>query len=219
MHLWDSGRTWPLFDLGADCIARFAAPYWMVHRADLHQVLLDAVRAIKPTAIHLGASVTGFETEGQRVALRFAEGGLSAWGDALIGADGVHSAVRRAMGVLDRPAFTGIMAWRGLAPAEALPAAMRRPVGSNWIGPGRHVVTYPLRGGTLFNFVGIVEGRDWPVESWTEKGTHAECLADFEGWHPHVPRDDRSARCPVQMGAARPRTDAAMGAWIRVPGG
>ncbi len=78
------------------------------------------------------------------------------------------------------------MAWRGLAPAEKLPEDMRRPVGTNWVGPGRHVITYPLRGGALYNFVGIVEGRDWPVESWNEPGDVAECLADFAGWHPHV---------------------------------
>ena len=78
------------------------------------------------------------------------------------------------------------MAWRGLAPAEKLPEDMRRPVGTNWVGPGRHVITYPLRGGALYNFVGIVEGRDWPIESWNEPGELAECLADFAGWHPHV---------------------------------
>lgn len=186
VRLWDSGRSWSLFDLGQDCLARFGAPYWMVHRADLHEVLLGAVRGLKPDAVHLGAAVSGFHVEADRVALAFADGSRSEWANALIGADGVHSATRRAMGVLDRPRFTGIMAWRGLAPAAALPDDMRRPVGTNWVGPGRHVITYPLRDGALFNFVGIVEGRDWPVESWNEPGTTAECLADFEGWHPHV---------------------------------
>ena len=186
VRLWDSGRTWTLFDLGEDCLRRFAAPYWMVHRADLHQVLLDAVEQAKPGVIHLGAAAAGYDAQGSRVTLRFADGRAAVEGDGLIGGDGVHSAIRQAMGVLDRPAFTGIMAWRGLAPADALPPEMRRIVGANWVGPGRHVITYPLRGGTLFNFVGIVEGRDWPVESWTERGTTAECAADFAGWHPHV---------------------------------
>jgi salicylate hydroxylase len=62
---------------------------------------------------------------------------------------------------------------------------MRRPVGVNWVGPGGHVVNYLLRGGEIFNFVGIVE-RDWRVESWTEKGSREECAADFAGWHSDI---------------------------------
>ncbi len=185
VRLWDSGRTWPLFDLGQDCIERFGAPYWMVHRADLQEVLLDAVERASPGCVHLGARASGFRQADGRVTLTLSDG-TEATGDALVGADGVHSAIRAGMGVTDRPHFTGIMAWRGLAPADGLPEDMRRPVGTNWVGPGRHVITYPLRGGALFNFVGIVEGRDWPVESWNEPGDVAECLADFAGWHPHV---------------------------------
>ena len=198
VRLWDSGRTWKLFDLGRDCIERFGAPYWMVHRADLHEVLLDAVENAKPGTVHLGAAAAGYRVEAGRVTLDFADGRAPAEGEALIGGDGVHSAIRSATGTTDHPAFTGIMAWRGLAPAETLPPEMRRPVGANWVGPGRHVITYPLRGGALFNFVGIVEGRDWPVESWTERGTTAECLADFPGWHPHVHAIIRALEIPYK---------------------
>jgi 2-polyprenyl-6-methoxyphenol hydroxylase-like FAD-dependent oxidoreductase len=63
---------------------------------------------------------------------------------------------------------------------------MNRPVGTNWVGPGRHVVHYPVHGGELMNFVGIVERGDWRVESWTTKGTAGECAADFAGWHEDV---------------------------------
>ncbi len=59
VRLWDSGRTWKLFDLGRDCIERFGAPYWMVHRADLHAVLLDAVERARPGCIHLGRAGRG----------------------------------------------------------------------------------------------------------------------------------------------------------------
>jgi 2-polyprenyl-6-methoxyphenol hydroxylase-like FAD-dependent oxidoreductase len=58
--------------------------------------------------------------------------------------------------------------------------------GTNWIGPGRHVVHYPLRRGELLNFVGVVERGDWQIESWTAQGTQGECRADFAGWHPDV---------------------------------
>lgn len=186
IRLWNTGQTWKLFDLGRDCIERFGAPYWMVHRGDLHTILLDAVRAAKPGAIHAGYSVRGFSQNNDTITLHFDDGKPDVTGDAVIGADGVHSRLRQAAGIADKTFFTGIMAWRGLVPAERLPEEARRPVGSNWVGVGGHVVTYPLRGGQIYNFVGAIEGREWPVESWTESGTHEECLADFEGWHPIV---------------------------------
>jgi salicylate hydroxylase len=184
IRLWNTGETWKLFDLGAESVERYGTPYFMIHRGDLHGVLLAAVRALAPEAIRLGARATRFAVEGRQVTLHLA-GGESVVGNALIGADGVHSAIRNTIAGDDRPVFTGCMAWRGLVPAEKLPDHMRRPVGVNWVGPGGHVINYLLRGGELLNFVGVVE-RDWQVESWTEQGSREECTADFPGWHDDV---------------------------------
>jgi salicylate hydroxylase len=181
IRLWNTGETWKLFDLGAESVARYGAPYFMIHRADLHRVLIEAVQALEPDAIHLNARVTGFDDDGKSVTLHLAHGERVS-GDAIIGADGVHSRIRNILVGDDRPEFTGCMAWRGLVPVEKLPVHMRRNVGVNWVGPGGHVINYQLRGGEIFNFVGVVE-RDWRVESWTEKGTREECAADFPGWH------------------------------------
>ena len=183
IRLWNSGETWKLFDLGAVSVARDGAPYFMIHRADLHGVLLDAVRALKRDAIHLAARCTGFDDDAG-VTLHLADG-TQVKGDAIVGADGVHSRIRNILAGDDKAEFTGCMAWRGLVPREALPAHMRRLVGVNWVGPGGHVINYFLRGGALFNFVGIVE-RDWRVESWTEKGSREDCAADFAGWHADI---------------------------------
>ena len=184
VRLWSTGETWKLFDLGAESVARYGAPYFMIHRADLHTVLIDAVRALKPDAIRLGARASGFDDEGKSVTLHLANG-EHVTGDALIGADGVHSRVRNILAGDDRPEFTGCMAWRGLVPVGKLPAHTRRNVGVNWVGPGGHVINYFLRRGEIFNFVGIVE-RDWRVESWTERGTREECAADFAGWNEDI---------------------------------
>jgi salicylate hydroxylase len=181
IRLWNTGETWKLFDLGAESVARYGAPYFMIHRADLHRALIDAVRARKPGAIHLGSRSTGFENDGTSVTLGLASG-ERVTGDALIGADGVHSRIRNTLVGDDRAQFTGCMAWRGLVPVEKLPPHMRRNVGVNWVGPGGHVINYLLRRGEIFNFVGIIE-RDWRVESWTERGTREECAADFPGWN------------------------------------
>jgi salicylate hydroxylase len=78
------------------------------------------------------------------------------------------------------------VAWRGVIPSEKLPKHLREPLGVNWMGPGSHVVHYPLRRGELVNFVGILEKDQWVDESWTAKGTVEECVADFEGWHQDV---------------------------------
>ena len=184
IRLWNSGETWKLFDLGAESVVRYGAPYFMIHRADLHGVLIDAVRTLAPDAIHLDAQCIGFDDGGSAVTLHLSDGERVS-GDALIGADGVHSRIRNRLVGDDKPEFTGCMAWRGLVPVEKLPSHMRRNVGVNWVGPGGHVINYLLRRGEIFNFVGVVE-RDWRVESWTEKGTREECAADFTGWNADI---------------------------------
>ena len=185
IRLWNSGRTWKLFDLGASSVADYGYPYFMIYRPDLHRVLADAVRAIKADAIMLGAHCVSFEETGEGVRLALGDG-RTLHGEALIAADGVHSRIRGQLFGADRPAFSGCMAWRGVIPMARLPDAMRRPVGTNWVGPGAHVIHYPLHGGALMNFVGIVERDDWQVESWTQKGTLDECHADFAGWHDDI---------------------------------
>lgn len=107
-------------------------------------------------------------------------------GDVLIGADGVHSTIRQELFGASRPTFTGCVAWRGLVPASQLPAHLLRPVGTNWVGPGGHIVHYLLRRGELFNFVAVVERDDWLVESWIERGSAQECMRDFAGWHEDI---------------------------------
>ena len=151
----------------------------------------------------------------RRVTLHLA-GGERVTGDALIGADGVHSRIRNILAGDDKPEFTGCMAWRGLVPVEKLPAHMRRNVGVNWVGPGGHVINYFLRRGEIFNFVGIVE-RDWRVESWTERGTREECAADFRRLERRHPCDHPQHRRAVQMGAARPHAADALLARARDP--
>ena len=187
IRLWKTGQSWPLFDLGEAAVARYGAPYWMVHRGDLHAILLNAVRATWGDALRLGAAATGYAQDADGVTLELA-GGVRLRGDLLIAADGVHSVIRRQMVGEGSARFTGLMAWRGLVPMHRLPEHQRRLIGVNWNGPGGHVVTYPLRRGDVLNFVGVTERDDWRVESWTEAGTTEECLADFAGWHQDVRR-------------------------------
>ncbi|HKM74764.1 MAG TPA: FAD-dependent monooxygenase, partial [Stellaceae bacterium] len=184
---WKTGETWKLFDLGAEAIERYGFPYLTVWRPDLLETLAAAVECEKPDAIHLGSRCTGFTRAGEQVSLLL-DGGREVVGDALVGADGVHSQIRRELFGAEEPKFSGMIAWRGVIPMAALPRHMARMVGTNWVGPGGHVVHYPLHRGELMNFVGIVERSDWRVESWSARGSAAECAADFTGWHEDVHR-------------------------------
>ena len=186
IRLWNTGQTWSLFSslrpsAGGE---RYRHPMFMLHRGDLHGALVNAVRALKADAIRLSKRVTGFEQARGRVTLRFDGGEAS--GDVLIGADGLHSVIRKQLFGPAAAQFTGQVAWRGLVPIERLPADQRRLVGTNWVGPKAHVTCYPVHAGKLFNFVGQVDRTDWQIESWTAEGSKAECFADFPGWHAQV---------------------------------
>lgn len=185
IRLWNTGETWKLFDLGKVSIERYGFPYFTVYRPDLLDVLARAVRRLKADAIHLGRKCVGFTQTDGEVRLDL-EDGTTATGDALIGADGVHSPIRQTLFGADKPQFSGIIAWRGIIPMERLPARMERRVGANWIGPGGHVVHYPLRGGAVLNFVGALERTDWQIESWSARGTTEELAADYRGWHEDI---------------------------------
>ncbi len=197
IRLGTTGQCWPVSDLGDTSVQRFGAPYWMVHRGDLHKVLLDAVRAARPRAVCAGQGCLGFSQTEDQVTLHLADGS-QATGDLLIGADGVHSRIRQQMFGQGAAQFTGLMAWRGLVPMHRLPPHLCRLVGVNWIGVGGHVVTYPLRRGEILNFVGVVEREDWQVESWKVPGSHEECLRDLTSWHADVKTIIRNIDIPYK---------------------
>jgi salicylate hydroxylase len=185
IRLFSSGRTWKLFDLGASSRATYGAPYWMVHRGDFHRILVEAFNMRAPGRLHLDGRCVGFDEDGDTIWMRLTDGKRHR-GDVVVGADGVHSEIRAQIGGNSKPFFAGVAAWRGLAPMQLLPSTMQRDVGTNWVGPGGHVVTYPLRRNEILNFVGIFEGESWPVESWTERGTKAACHHSFAGWNEEI---------------------------------
>ena len=102
--------------------------------------------------------------------------------DLLIGADGLHSVTRAALNGPEQPFFTGQVAWRALIPCE--PDAP--DVAEVFMGPGRHLVSYPLRGGTLRNIVAVEERRRWTEESWSLREDAMEMQLAFEAFDPRV---------------------------------
>lgn len=166
-------------------VERWGAPYLHLHRADLVATLSALLRQRQPDAVQLGVTCTGYENTENGVTAQL-ENGDTVSGDVLVGADGIHSNIREKMLGQDAPDFTGNIAWRAVVPMDRLGDLAPPPTACVWVGAKRHAVTYRLRGGTLANFVGIVEDDSWTSESWTEQGTKDEVLADFAGWHPVI---------------------------------
>ena len=181
---WRSGKVIAESPLGAAAVDRYGMPYYHIHRGDLLRVLVDAAARMPDISLHAGVRVEQISQTGQRATT--VAGGVERHGDALVGADGIHSATRTALWGQEQPRFTGNVAWRALVPTARLPTGLVRPTATVWWGPGKHFVHYYVRGGTLVNCVCVVEKTGWETESWTEPGAHGELKSDFAGWHDDV---------------------------------
>lgn len=179
-----AGRLVARLPLGAASIARYGRPYWQFHRADLIAVLATGA-AEAGVALRTGARVAAVEPGGTGVRLALVGGG-AAEAAVAIGADGLRSELRAARFGSAAPRFAGHVAWRGLVSAARVPAELFPPAACVTVGPGRHVVTYPLRGGTLWNFVAVEARAGWAEEGWSIPDDPAALRRAFAGWSPAV---------------------------------
>jgi salicylate hydroxylase len=183
-----SGQEIVRIPLGAEIEARYGAPYWVVHRADLQRVLADAVATQSEVVLRLGFTVSDFaiREEGVTVAGKTQSGVFVVeQGAALIGADGLWSVVRERLGHAQGPRFQGRTAWRALIDADAVEPAWREPMTHLWLGSGAHLVHYPVRGGAATNIVAIVKDTS-PARGWAQPGERDMLLARFARWSPRA---------------------------------
>jgi salicylate hydroxylase len=155
-----------------------AGPTWYFHRADLIATLARAAQAAG-VRIELGQKAQSVSSVGAAACIRFASGRRFET-PCLIAADGMRGAGRASISGDNAPRFSGQVAYRALVPGR--PDAPHRATLT--MAPGRHAVTYPLRGGALTNIVAFQERRDWTRDSWRDRADPAEVraiFADFGG--------------------------------------
>lgn len=179
---WRSGRVLFAQQLGDECERRYGEAPWVMHRADLLALLASAV---PPGTVMPGTRVTGARPGRGQVSLDLAGGGALT-GAVAVAADGIHSVLRGLVTAPQPPRDCGVTAWRSLVPAESAPDFMRRPVQTLWLGPGRHLVHYPVSAGRLINVVAFTPGGPADVESWTAEGSPDDFRAEFAGWDPRL---------------------------------
>jgi salicylate hydroxylase len=180
LRLGATGERIFAIKMGESAERRYGAPYLHVHRADLHAALHAAcVKA--GVRVRLDTRVSGFTSDRGEVRVGLDSGEVIV-GDLLVGADGIRSAVRAQMIGPDLPHYTGCLAWRAVIAAARLEGDPPPPSATVWAGPGRHAVTYRIRGGDLINFVGVVESPRRAEEGWDEAGEVDRMQADFAGF-------------------------------------
>ncbi|GAA4656373.1 FAD-dependent monooxygenase [Streptomyces youssoufiensis] len=159
----DTGRRLTTVDLGDAFRARYGQPYTVLHRGDLLDILLAACRAHERVTLESGREVVEVrDAEGESATVRFADGETYAC-EAVIGADGLWSRTR-ALVADDAPLCSGYVAYRGTVPAGDLPDSARPDDELIWIGPGKHLVRYPIRRGELHNQVAVFRSRRYRPE-------------------------------------------------------
>jgi 2-polyprenyl-6-methoxyphenol hydroxylase-like FAD-dependent oxidoreductase len=169
----DAGRIMSI-PTGASFQRRFKRPYILIHRVDLHRILLDACE--KETNVDLMPLTTAeyFEDHGDHVRLR-TSGNHSLEGAALIGADGLRSTIRQQIHDEGEPRMIGYVAHRTIVPMENVKADVHRTKMVMWSGPGFHIITYPLRKGALFNIVAVFR-----TSTYAERGDTAAYRAELD---------------------------------------
>jgi salicylate hydroxylase len=160
-------------------VERYGAAGCFAHRADLLDVLAAALPA---DIVSLGARCTAVSSTGDVASATFRDGSQIE-ADAIIGADGIHSAVRASLFGEDAPRFTGKVCYRSVIPVEAIPGAPPPAENVIWMGPHGAIVVYGMRRGELINVVSHYDDATYKHESWIAECERSEVLERYSGWH------------------------------------
>jgi 2-polyprenyl-6-methoxyphenol hydroxylase-like FAD-dependent oxidoreductase len=179
VHDGRTGRTLAVLPLGRWIAARHGAPYWVVHRGDLHAVLAGAAASEPLIELRTSFTLASLTQEGDDVQAASAAGDV-ATGRALVGADGLWSSVRRAVFPSHAPQFVGASAARTVI-AVAAAGRLALPAIRLWLSPGVNVVHYPVRGGAEIAAV-VIAAETWQGTDWEAKADRSTLLTQLAGF-------------------------------------
>jgi salicylate hydroxylase len=185
---WQDASVLSVQPMGDECVRQYGVPCYVAHRADLLALLQAALPAEQLRLDHRCVEVRQDERGAEAVFAHRGGHWTKVAADVVVGADGIHSIVGPAMQANVEPRFADLCAFRFLVGADRAPAIALRPVQTLWLGPGRHLVHYPISGGRLVNVVAIVPAGEWRTESWTAEGSVEDLKVEFNGWHDDVLR-------------------------------
>lgn len=178
---WRDGRVLAAHPVGSEYLERFGGPFWGMHRADLQRVLCAAWG---DRELYLGRQLTWLGTGPDGMRMRFSDGSETT-ADVVVGADGLHSAVRGWVEPGSTPFYSGTSGFRGLAPVDALGSLPDPGAIQFWAGPGAHLLHYRI--GPVINFLAVLDGPTrWPAPQGPAPAPPGELAAHFDGWHPAV---------------------------------
>lgn len=179
---WDTGEVTFSLPMGNRAEETYGAPYFLLHRGDLHEALTTLV---PPDIVHLDRRVTAIHELADEVTLDFHDGS-SVTADAVVAADGVHSIVRQQMFSADDAVFTKRVAYRTVFPTSLMGGSPPDVASTKWWGVDRHIVIYFVSAGREIYFTTSVPDEDWTTESWSAQGDVDELRRAFVGFHPEV---------------------------------
>ncbi|CAG7979565.1 unnamed protein product [Penicillium olsonii] len=179
---WDNGKL-----LGTVPVNKTFGQQVVIHRADLHNAIIDRALALPNVELRENSPVTGVSFSPASVTL--ANGDIVR-GDVVVGADGIKSTIRSHLleDSTIKAVATGDAAYRIMLPREVmekdseLKALIDEPQATRWLGPGRHIIAYPVRKHELYNVVLLHPDSHGVDESWTTKGSKQEVVENYDGW-------------------------------------
>lgn len=179
-----TGKETSRLPMSAAAEEKYGAPQLTIHRADL----LEALRNQLPEgALHLGRAVSNVEVKDNAAAVIFEDASAADF-DLVIGADGIHSAVRTALWGQDHPKYTGMVSYRGVFPREEAPDTPDMDAFTKWWGEisEKQIVVFPLTGGKEIFVFSTLPQSDWAEEGWTLPGDVEDLRSAYANFHPEA---------------------------------
>lgn len=177
---WDTGAETSRLPMGDSAEQQYGAPQLTMHRGDLMTALENRLPS---GTVEMGRRVAGI-ADGR---IEFADGSTAS-ADVIVGADGIHSAVRTALLGPDQPTFTGVVAFRAVVPADRVGTVPNLDCFTKWWGPdpSTQIVTFPLNQGKDIFVFATCGQEEWTEESWTTPGSVAELRELYRDFHPEA---------------------------------